>query len=555
MSVTVIPRPDDRPWPTLGPAVCDLIEERLVFGPGDLRGLPARLSREKRAVIYRAYEVRPYPGWPTRRPPADDRAAGRRRFNRVALYWRKGKAKTELAAWLMAAELHPDGPVRCDGWRRVDGVWQPVGRPIPDPYIPMLAYTEEQTEELGYGALYAILADSPDADMFDIGLDRIVRADGTGRAVALSASPGAREGARMTCAHIDEPHLMVLPRHRKAHATIVANLPKRTASDAWMLETGTMFVPGEDSVAESTWDAAHAVQGTPAEAGSPLLLIHRGASEQHDISTDAGLRAAIDEASGPDDAAWTNYTTIMSQFRSPDADIPHLRKVWLNQQWRSSDQAFDLVAWKRLVDQDHVVPRRAWIVLGFDGSRYQDATALIATEVATGYQWPIGIWERPPNAHPEWEVPEADVDAALDDAFEQYSVWLLEGDPAYWENALARWQGRYRADRVKPFPTNRARPMAEAVRSYAGAIARGELSHPGDGRFTAHIGNATRLPIDARDELGAHLYLIRKERPTSPHKIDAASAGVLSWHARGLALKAGIGRHSNVPERARAVFH
>lgn len=544
MSVTVIPAMDRTPWPTLGPQVCDLIEDRLVFGPGDLRGLPAKISREKRAVIYRAYEVYPR-GHPM---------AGRRRFNRVALYWRKGKAKTELAAWLMAAEMHPEAPVRCDGFRRVDGQWHPVGRPISDPYIPMLAYTEEQTEELGYGALYSILRDSVDVDLFDIGLDRIVRADGTGRAVALSASPGAREGARMTAAHIDEPHLMILPRHKKAHATILANLPKRTDSDAWMLETGTMFVPGEASVAESTWDAAHSVLGTVDERKSRLLLIHRGAGEQHDITIDEGQRAAIDEASGPDDAAWTNHDAIISQFRSPDADIPHLRKVWLNQQWRSSDQAFAAAVWKDLIEASHVVPEGAWIVIGFDGSRHQDATALVATEVATGYQWPLGIWERPPNVE-DWEVPEAEVDVALDDAFQKYSVWLFEGDPAYWENALARWQGRYRADRVKPFPTNRARPMAEAVRSYAGAIARGELKHNGDGRLAAHIGNATRLPIDARDELGAHLYLIRKERPTSTRKIDAASAAVLSWHARGLALKAGIGRHGTTPERPKARFH
>lgn len=554
MSITVIPAMDRRPWPTLGPQVCDLIEDRLVFGPGDLRGEPARLSREKRAVIYRAFEVHPYPGWPSRPPPRDDSRAGRRRFSRVALYWRKGKAKTELAAWLMACELHPESPVRCDGWRKVGGTWEPVGRPIPDPYIPMLAYTEEQTEELGYGALYAILSDSPDADLFDIGLDRIVRSDGTGRAVALSASPGAREGARMTAAHIDEPHLMVRDRHKKAHATIVANLPKRIESDAWMLETGTMFIPGEESVAESTWDAAHAVVGTPAESRSSLLLVYRGADERHDIGTDDGLRAAIADATGTEDMEWTNTEAIISQFRSPDADLPHLRKVWLNQQWRASDQAFDAVAWKDLVDLSHVVPARAWIVLGFDGSRHQDATALIATEVATGYQWPIGIWERPANAQ-EWEVPEAEVDAALDDAFRRWTVWLLEGDPAYWENAMARWQGRYRADRVKPFPTNRDRPMAEAVRAYAGAIARGELRHSGDGRFTAHIGNARRLPIASRDELGNHLFLIRKERPSSPRKIDAASAGTLSWHARGLALKSGIGRHSATPERAKAVFH
>ena len=58
------------------------------FGPGDLRGQPAKIDPEKRALIYRAYEVF----------PQDHPKAGRRRFRRVTLSLRKGLAKTELAA-------------------------------------------------------------------------------------------------------------------------------------------------------------------------------------------------------------------------------------------------------------------------------------------------------------------------------------------------------------------------------------------------------------------------------------------------------------------------
>lgn len=545
MSTLVIP-PADPSWPSLGSQVCDLIEADLVFGPGDLRGEPAKIDREKRAVIELAYQVY----------PRGHRLEGRRRFNRVALYWRKGKAKTELAAWLMGAEMHPDGPVRCDGFRKEGGTWVPVGRPLSDPFIPMLAYTEKQSEELAYGALYAILADSPIADLFDIGLERIIRADGTGRVLPLAASPKAREGSRITSAHVDEPHLFVYDRLRKAHSTVSANLPKRIESDAWMLETGTMFVPGEGSVAESTWDAGQAIaaRGARAARDSRLLLIYRGADETHDISTEAGLHAAIVDATGPDAMPWTNVDGIKSQFRQPDADIPHLRKTWLNQAVRSTDQAFDLVAWKSLARPDRLSIPLSWIVLGFDGSRYQDATALIATDVVTGHQWPVGIWERPLGVD-EWEVPEDEVDIALDDVMTLHRVWLMLADPAYWESTLGRWQGRYRAERIKPFPSNRARPMAEAVRSYDGAIRRGELSHSGDTQLTAHIGNAHRLYIDARDDEGKHLFLIRKERPNSPHKIDGAAAGVLSWEARTMALKAGIAERAQSSDRAVAVFH
>ena len=50
MSILVIPTLDEEPWPTLGDQVCDWIEQNLTFGPGDLRGQPARLDAEKRAA-------------------------------------------------------------------------------------------------------------------------------------------------------------------------------------------------------------------------------------------------------------------------------------------------------------------------------------------------------------------------------------------------------------------------------------------------------------------------------------------------------------------------
>ena len=51
MTTLLVPELDEVPWPTLGPLVCGFIEEYLVFGPGDLRGEPARLDAEKRALI------------------------------------------------------------------------------------------------------------------------------------------------------------------------------------------------------------------------------------------------------------------------------------------------------------------------------------------------------------------------------------------------------------------------------------------------------------------------------------------------------------------------
>jgi len=524
MTVLMVPALDATPYPSLGRQVCDFIESYLVFGPGDLRGQPARLDAEKRGLIYRMYEVFPK-GHPQ---------AGRRRFKRVALSLRKGSAKTELAAWIAAVELHPDGPVRCDGF---DANGQPVGRGVTDPYIPLVAYTEEQSEDLAYGALRVVLTYSQVAGAFDIGLERIMRVGGDGKAVALATAPNARDGALTTFEHFDETHRFVLPRLKAAHRTMLANLPKRRLSDAWSLETTTAPSPGEGSVAEDTMDYARAVEDGRVK-DSTLFFFHRQASEEHDLATREGIRAAVLEASGPV-AGWSDIDGIVDQWNDPTADRAYLQRVWLNQLVRASDRAFDVKRWRELVRPEYVVPKRALITLGFDGSRYEDATAIVGTEIETGHQWLVGLWEKPHNRQ-DWEVPEHEVTAAIADAFERWEVWRLYADPPYWESQVAEWAGQYGDERVWVWRTNRMTPMATAVRAYANAIQSGELTHDGSTGLARHLGNACRRMLTIRDDQGQPLWVIYKERKDSPHKIDGAMAAILSWEARTVAIAAGV---------------
>lgn len=530
MTTLLVPPLDAEPWPTLGPQVVEAIEANLVFGPGDLRGQPARVDDETRALIYRMYEVY----------PKGHRLAGRRRFKRVALSMRKGTAKTEKAAWIAAVELHAEGPVRCDGFRKVDGTWQPVGRGVIDPYIPMVAYTEEQTEDLAYGALYAILAESAWVNDFDIGLERIMRVNGDGKAVALASAPDARDGARTTFQHFDETHRFTLPRLRDAHRTMLANIPKRPLADPWTLETTTAPAPGSGSVAETTMDyARHVASGQATD--TRLLFFHRQASDTHNLDTDEGLHAAVIEASGPY-AVWSDIDGIAETIRTASpSDRPYLERVWLNQEKRDSEQAFDVARWKQLVDRGHQVPDGALVTAGFDGSRRGDSTAIVLTEVETGYQWPYRVWAHPlvsGRPVPDWEVPEAEVDTAVDEIMSRWTVWRLYADPPYWETKVAEWIGRYGKERVVEWPTWRQRPMAYALRGYQTAIEHGELSHDGSPLMAEHLGNARRRYLLLTDEQGQRLWLIHKERPDSLLKIDAAMAGCLSWEARMDALTA-----------------
>lgn len=333
---------------------------------------------------------------------------------------------------------------------------------------------------------------------------------------------------------------------------MMANIPKRKLADAWSLETTTAFSPGEGSVAEDTMEYARQVESGKI-VDSRLFFFHRQASADLKIYDETGAvnmvnaRAAVLEASGPT-AGWSDIESILEQFADPSADKAYLERVWLNRPLRQSERAFDSERWKALGRPDFTVPDKATITLGFDGARYHDSTAIVATHIVTGYQWMIGLWERPESAR-EWEVPVEEVDAALAEAFRRWDVWRMYADPPYWETKVSQWAGQYGEKRVVEWYTNRYRPMAYAIRGYVNAISAGDVSHDGSKGLSRHVGAACRKKLRERDDQGKELWVMQKERHDSPHKIDAVMAACLSWEARNDAMAAGVGG-----EKKRSVY-
>lgn len=542
--------------PSLGPQLASWMETFLVHGPGDVRGEPYGLDPEKRKVLFGLYALQ--------------REDGRRRFKRAGISVRKGWAKTEMAAAITAAELHPLAPVRFDHWAEpgeyveytIGGVtWtyvfrpgEPVGVGVSDPYIPMVAYTEEQSEELAYGALCVMLGEGPLAEDFDIGLERVLVIDETGKprgkAVALATSPNSRDGARTTFQVFDETHRLVLPNSKKAHQTMMANLPKRRAADAWSLEITTSFEPGELSVAEGTMEYARLVrQGKVPD--SRLFFYHRQASDDHDLATTEGLRNAVLEACG-DTAAWTDVDGIVELALDPQTDRSYWERVWLNKPVTASSQVFPMTVIDTLAETGWKPPRGDMITVGFDGAMTRDSTALVGTHIETGRQFLLALWECPLNARgepdPDWKVPEDEVDQAVAQTFQLWNVWRMYCDPYYWNEYVAKWVGQYTVKKGKdkgkpsvfPWPTNTLRKMALSIKAYLHAMHHGEWSYDGDPKFRAHLANARKRDITLLDEDDQPLYVMRKERPDSLFKIDAAMAGCLSWEAYRDAMAAGV---------------
>ena len=347
--------------------------------------------------------------------------------------------------------------------------------------------------------------------------------------MSLSAAPNSRDGARTTFSVFDETHHWILPRLRKAHQAMLANLPKRKAADAWALEITTAPEPGMGSVAESTMDYARAVHEGRAK-DTRLFFFHRQASDEHDLTTKDGARAAVLEASG-EAAKWRDIDAIVELWADPTTDRNYWQRVWLNRLVRTSGHAFDSKLFKSLKVDESPAKDGDLITLGFDGALFRDATALVATHVETGYQWLAGVWE-PPHGKPDWQVPEHEVDDLVDAVFQRWSVWRLYADPPYWQSWIAHWAGKYGAERVIEWWTNRRVQTTRALENYDTAMKQGALSHDGSEVLVRHVANACRHDLPQIGEDGRHQWLIRKERSDSPLKIDAAMAAILSWEAR-----------------------
>lgn len=539
MATLVVPELD-LSYPTLGPALADFVEERFCFGPGSLAGKPAKLDAEKRAALYRLYEIY----------PRGHHLAGRRRFQRGSIEWRKGKAKTELAGWIGLLELHPEAPVRCDGF---DAHGNPVGRPVAFPYVAFVATTQEQVSELAYGVLKYVVENCRDSHLFDSSLDRVLRVgrlgEAAGRAVPLSTAPNSRDGALTTWQHFDEPHRLTLPSQKETHEVMDANLGKRPLEDPWALYTSTAGKPGQESVQEDIRaEAEMMAEGKIGETG--LLFMARWAGEEHkDLSTPEGRIAAIADATGPvGEFGPGQFESIAKKWERPKADKAYLERVYLNRWRRSGTMAFDPFLIDELavdLEQDPragIIADGAFCTLGFDGARFRDSTGFVLTEISTGVQQLVGGWERPEDLddEAEWEIDELEVTETLADAFGRWDVWKLYGDPPHWTETMGSWSVKW-PDQVEEWWTARPKVMAYTLREYVEGQESSAISYGGtleqQEALVRHLKQAGRKDLRILDDAGQPLWVLQKQSGRRDLKFDFGMASVLSWKARLDALK------------------
>lgn len=204
--------------------------------------------------------------------------------------------------------------------------------------------------------------------------------------------------------------------------------------------------------------------------------------------------------------------------------------------WVAGDQWWMLPDVWRDGELDERLKPGERIAIGFDGSRYADATALVGCRIEDGFVQVLGMWEAPSSPPPtDWEVSSGEVGALLAEVMDEYAVVRGYFDPPLWQSEIDGWAREFGETPVMRFWTARARMMAAVERFRTDNVAR-SVPHAPDDRLDRHILNA-----QVKITRGGYWLTRRSER----EKIDGAIATVLAYEARCDALLGDVDRTSH----------
>lgn len=532
-------------WPALFVAI-DWIEAHCVIPDGFRRGAPFELADWQAWCLLNHYRVRPdavpaglLTGTKAHQHEAKPASAFHNRRSQIVMPQKAGKGP--LTASQVALEgvgpavFHGfaeagdgydcrDWGCGC-GWAYAYEPGEAMARPWPTPLIQVTATSEDQTGNI-YDAFRPMVTEGPLADLIPKVGEMFTRLPGGGRIDTVTSSATSRLGQRVTFVAQDETGIWT----RQNGMVHVAETQRRglAGMGGRAVETLNAWDPAEESVGRRTAEAK----------ARDVFRYHRLPPARLDYrkKRDRTKIHRFVYAGCP----WVDLDAIEAEAAELlEVDPGQAERFFGNRPSSGQGKAFNLDRWAELGGQDPIAPGRR-VVLGFDGSRFDDSTALVATDVESGVQQLVGLWED--DGTDDWEVPADEVDAAVTEAFSTWKVWRLYADPPGWDDWINTWHGRWRK-RVVRWHTNQQKRMAYAVRRWADALKSGDATHVDDDDLTAHVGHAQRRPTKIRDEDGRFMWTIYKSHPTSPLKIDAAVASILSWEARGDAIAAGLSRN------------
>ena len=297
----------------------------------------------------------------------------------------------------------PRGAGRCDGFKRAVALGPGRGGG-PRPVFAEVAYTAEQVEDLASTrctrswprALWRTTSTS--------GWSGSSAPAATGRPCRWRAAPDARDGARTTWQHFDETH--------RLHLAAAGGGPPDDAGEPPEAQDCRPVVAGNDDRFRARGgfgrradvEFAQAVEDG-SQKDSSLFFFHRQASDEHDLTTEDGVRAAVVEASGPA-AEWSDIDGICDLWRDPTSDLAYMERVFANRLVQQTAQAFAAQLFVSLEPPGRPDRRRRPRGRRLRRSRFHDDTGLVVTEIETGLQEVVGLRATPAESTPAGRCPD-----------------------------------------------------------------------------------------------------------------------------------------------------
>ena len=447
------------------------------------------------------------------------------------------------------------GPCLFDGW---DADGRPVGKPWLEVITPLVQFAavEEKQALNAFNPALEMIRGGPVMDYYDVDpLDTFVALP-RGRMEYITSAGRSKEGQRPIFVALDQTEAWDNDASRNLADVIRRNL---TGTGGRSIETPNSYRPGSNSVAEASFKTAR-IMAEGKTRVSTILVDHREAPEDTDLSDPVSLRKGLLVAYGDsaiENGGWRDLEPIVEDILDPRMKPQDARQYFLNQVTHATDSWMSQPELQAIIPDD-VVPLQPGdhIVMGFDGSRGRtrgkaDATALVGIRLTDGHIFEIGVWERGPNDPQTWQPNVLDVEARIQEAFERFRVIAFYAEPSGWESYVAKWEAKYgarlpvKASRTAPitiWPRGKNSQVSLVVEALRQAIVQREVTMSTSSALLRHFLNARRRPTRTG-------YLLFKDYPESPNKIDAAYAAVMAFKAYLDAVAAGFGKPRNKTNR------
>jgi hypothetical protein len=512
---------DDGDWLlpqyTLGWEVIAWAEEHLNSPMGD--GSPLNITLEQMRIILWHYAIDEDGNWS---------------------YWKclwqsaKGAGKDGLGAILGLVELI--GPCRFSHWEYTDdGEKVPVAKSNPAALVQFAGVSKEQTNNT-MDFIPMLLPEST-KEKYNLEVQKeIVYVTGTGRKLQqVGANWPALQGKRATYVVMNEMQHWYSSQGGPQLYDVLKNNVLKTRGHFLVITNA--YQPGEDSMHERIRLEQEKVWRGLAQP-SGWLYMSREAHPEAPLHPD-WVEYILRPIYG--DAYWQtrDMSTVATEVLDGSTPPSQIRRMFYNQIVASEDAFFSPAEIARARRENCYGDKNDLslgdeIVMGFDGGKTDDATALVAIRIKDKLIVPLAIWQKPDGPLGEsWRIDENEVNETVIAAFQDYTVRAFYADPALWQSWISQWNEAYREELAVRASAHSSiawemsssnQRIGRAWESFYDAIRTRRLQHNGDKLLESHMTNARR----GRGKGG---LIARKENPESPLKIDSMVAAYVAYAA------------------------